>query len=149
LKLGADLSFNAEISGGVMALPPRDATKELTDPPYELVRLLGETPLPPVPDIPGTVALDINELGLRAITLRNVRLDASTDARSWTVKSLTAALPGSATVTLAGDLTSAGGHPVFAGTVALDAPQLDRLAALWRKPPVDDPLLGQSGSLHA
>ena len=35
-------SFNAVVSGGVVALPPRDATTELTDPPYELVRLLGE-----------------------------------------------------------------------------------------------------------
>ncbi len=60
----------AVVSGGVVALPPRDATKELSDPPYELVRLLAETPLPVIPGIPGTVGLDITELNLRGVSLR-------------------------------------------------------------------------------
>ena len=77
-------------------LPPRDATKELADPPYELVRLLGETPLPPVPPIPGTIGLDISELNLRAVSLRDLRLDAATDGTGWTIKNFAARLPGSA-----------------------------------------------------
>ena len=72
-KLGKEVSFNAILSGGVVALPPRDATKELTDPPYELVRLLGETPLPPIPGIKGTIGLDITELDLRTVSLRDLQ----------------------------------------------------------------------------
>ncbi|MBN9306866.1 MAG: hypothetical protein BGO82_05810 [Devosia sp. 67-54] len=149
LKLGKAVSFNAIVSGGVVALPPRDATKELTDPPYELVRLLGELPLPPIPPVMGTVGLDIAELNLRAVSLRDVRLEASTDTKGWTITDFAAALPGATRLGLTGTLGLAGGKPVFTGGVTLDSTQLDRLAALWRRPAAGDPLLGQAGSLKA
>jgi len=149
LKLGKDVSFNTIISGGVVALPPRDATKELTDPPYELVRLLGETPLPPIPPIKGTIGLDITELNLRSVSVRDLRLEASTDAQSWTITSFSGTMPGTTRLGLKGNLSVAEGKAIFAGGVSLDSAQLDRLAALWRKPTAGDPLLGQAGSLTA
>ena len=149
LKLGKGMAFNAIVSGGVVALPPRDATTELTDPPYELVRLLAETPLPVIPSIPGTIGLDITELNLRGVSLRELRLDASTDAKSWTIDGFSASLPGNTKVGLSGNLSVVDGHPIFAGDVTLDSPQLDRLASLWRKPAPGNPLLGQEGSLTA
>jgi hypothetical protein len=149
LKLGDGMAFNAIVSGGVVALPPRDATKELTDPPYELVRLLAETPLPFVPGIPGKIGLDITELNLRGVSLRSLRLDASTDAKSWTIDDFSASLPGNTTMGLTGNLSVVDGHPIFAGGVTLESEQLDRLAALWRKPPADNPLFKVPGSLSA
>lgn len=149
LKLGKDLSFNAVVSGGVIALPPRDATTELTDPPYELVRLLGETPLPPVPSIPGTIGMDITELNLRAVSLRDLRLDAATDAHGWTIKDFAATLPGGTKVGLSGSLSAADGHPAFTGGVTLDTDRLDLLAGLWRKPSADNPLFNVPGGLRA
>lgn len=149
LSLGAEVKFNAVVSGAVIGLPPRDATKELTDPPYELVRLLGETPLPPIPNVPGTIGLDITELNLRGVSLRDLRLDASTDTKSWTVDKLGASLPGGTKVALTGNLSIVDGHPIFAGGVTLDSQQLDRLAALWRKPPPGNPLFNMPGSLAA
>ncbi len=147
LKLGEDMAFNAVVSGSVIALPPRDATKELTDPPYELVRLLGETPLPPIPNVPGTIGLDIAELNLRGVSLRDLRLDAATDAKSWTIEHFSASLPGSTQVGLTGNLSVVDGHPIFAGGVSMTSEQLDRLAALWRKPPEGNPLFNMEGSL--
>lgn len=147
LKLGEGMAFNAIVSGSVIALPPRDATKELTDPPYELVRLLGETPLPPIPNIPGTIGLDIAELNLRGVSLRDLRLDAATDAKSWTIEHFAASLPGSTKVGLTGNLSVVDGHPIFAGGVTVTSHQLDRLAALWRKAPEGNPLFDMEGSL--
>ncbi|MBN9344807.1 MAG: AsmA family protein [Devosia sp.] len=147
LKLGEGMAFNAIVSGSVIALPPRDATKELTDPPYELVRLLGETPLPPIPNIPGTIGLDITELNLRGVSLRDLRLDAATDAKSWTIEHFSASLPGSTKVGLTGNLSVVDGHPIFAGGVTVASQQLDRLAALWRKAPDGNPLFNMEGSL--
>ncbi len=149
LKLGDGMAFNAVLSGGVIALPPRDATQELTDPPYELVRLLGETPLPPIPGIPGTIGLDVTELNLRGVSLRNLRLDASTDANSWTITDFAATLPGATRVGLTGNLSVVDGRPIFAGGITLDSQQLDRLAALWRKPPAGNPLFNMPGSLSS
>lgn len=149
LKLGEGMSFNAVVSGGVIGLPPRDATKELTDPPYELVRLLSETPLPPIPNMPGTIGLDISELNLRGVSLRELRLDAETDSRNWTLKKLTASLPGGTTLGLTGSLGVADGRPRFAGAVTIESRQLDRLAALWRKAPKGNPLFDMEGSLAA
>ena len=147
LKLGEGMAFNAIVSGSVIALPPRDATKELTDPPYELVRLLGETPLPPIPNIPGTIGLDITELNLRGVSLRDLRLDAATDAKSWTIEHFAASLPGSTKVGLTGNLSVVDGRPIFAGGVTVTSQQLDRLAALWRKAPEGNPLFDMKGSL--
>ncbi|MBL8597689.1 MAG: AsmA family protein [Devosia sp.] len=147
LQLGKGMVFNAIVSGSVIALPPRDATKELTDPPYELVRLLGETPLPPIPNIPGTIGLDITELNLRGVSLRDLRLDAATDAKSWTIEHFSASLPGSTKVGLTGNLSVVDGHPIFAGGVTVASQQLDRLAALWRKAPDGNPLFNMEGSL--
>lgn len=149
LKLGDGMAFNAVVSGGVIALPPRDATTELTDPPYELVRLLGETPLPPIPGIPGTVGLDVTELNLRGVSLRNLRLDASTDTNSWTITDFAGTLPGGTAVGLTGNLSVVDGRPIFAGGITLDSQQLDRLAALWRKPPASNPLFNMPGSLRS
>lgn len=149
LSLGEKVAFNAVLSGGVIALPPRDATKELTDPPYEIVRLLGEMPLPPVPDIAGTIGLDITELNLRGVSLRELRLDAATDTKSWTIEHFGASLPGGTKVGLTGNLTAVDGHPIFAGGVTVASQQLDRLAALWRKPPPGNPLFDMDGSLAA
>jgi hypothetical protein len=149
LKLGKDMAFNVIASGGVVALPPRDATTELSDPPYELVRLLGETPLPPIPNIPGKIGLDITELNLRAVSLRDLRIDAATDTKSWTIRGFNATLPGNTKLGLSGNLSVVDGHPIFAGGITLEAQQLDRLAALWRKPAEGNPLFNQPGSLSA
>ena len=149
LKLGKGMAFNAIVSGAVLALPPRDATTELTDPPYELVRLLGETPLPPIPPIPGTIGLDIAELNLRAVSLRDLRLDAETDAKSWAIKDFGATLPGGTKVGLTGNLSIVDGHSIFAGGVTLATDRLDLLASLWRKPADNDPLFNMPGSLSA
>ncbi|RYE10913.1 MAG: AsmA family protein [Hyphomicrobiales bacterium] len=147
LKLGAGMAFNAVVSGGVIALPPRDATTEVTDPPYELVRLLGETPLPPIPGISGTIGLDVTELNLRGVSLRNLRLDASTDAQGWKITDFAATLAGNTQMGLTGNLSVVDGRPIFAGAVSFESQQLDRLAALWRKPPADNPLFNMPGSM--
>lgn len=149
LMLGKQASFNAVISGGTVALPPRDATAELSDPPYELIRLLGELPLPPVPPIAGKVGLDLTELNLRGLAVRGLSLEAATDGKGWTVESLNAGLPGDTTVNLTGTLTAAGTHPAFAGTLKVESKQMDRLAALWRKPAAGDPLFDLPGTLSA
>lgn len=147
IALGAAPTFKAVVSGGVVALPPRDATKELTDPPYELVRILGELPALPVPPIPGSLGLDINELNLRAVSLRALRLDAATDGQSWTIGDATATLPGPTTLHLSGALTADGERPRFAGKLSLASNRLDVLAGLWRKQPPDNPLFGVTGAL--
>jgi len=149
VKLGQDRSFNAVISGGVLAMPPRDATEEPIAPPYELVRLLAELPLPPAPGLPGTVGIDIAELGVRAVSLRDVRLDATTDADGWTIKEFSAELPGGSRLTLSGELTVAAGKPDFTGSLSLATRRLDVLARLWRKPDKGNPLFNMPAALVA
>ncbi|MGV3491199.1 MAG: AsmA family protein [Devosia sp.] len=149
ISLGRDVAFNAVISGGVLALPPRDATAEQAVEPYEIVRLLTELPVPPVPGIPGTIGLDIAEVDLRAVALRNVRLDARAGPRGWVISNLTGTLPGDATLTLAGDLDTARGRPEFAGSLSLRSSRLDALSTLWRGLAPGNPLFGMPGGLEA
>lgn len=149
VTLGAGSRFNAVISGGVLALPPRDATADTGGTPYELVRLLAEFPLPPVLPIPGTIGLDIGDLDLRAFSMRDLRLDAEAGPDGWTLKSLVSTLPGNSRLRLAGKLTRADDRPEFAGELVLESERLDLLAAQWRRPEPGNPLFNMPGSLSA
>lgn len=149
VTLGRDMAFNAVISGGLLALPPRDATAEQAVEPYELIRLLRELPLPAAPGIPGTIGVDVAEVNLRAFSLRNVRLDATSRDGGWTVRGLTGTLPGDTRVSLAGEITTETGRPEFSGTLSLKSQRLDALTTLWRKPANGNPLFGIPGSIEA
>ncbi|MBN9315988.1 MAG: AsmA family protein [Devosia sp.] len=149
VTLGPDMSFNAVISGGVLALPPRDATAEAAVEPYELLRLLRELPLPTVPGIPGTIGVDIAELNLRAFSLRNVRLDARAHDGNWTVTRFAGALPGDTSVMLSGEVSTTTGRPEFAGRLSVVSQRLDALSTLWRKPAAGNPLFGMPGGIDA
>lgn len=146
VDLGARPSFSATVSSGVLALPPRDATTEKGPQPYELVRLLGELPVPPVPPLGGSVAVDVGELNLRSFSLQNVKLLATTDGEKWTVASFTGRLPGNTAVQLAGDLDSPDGRPSFSGSLAIGTTRLDTLSGLWRKPASGNPLFNLPAS---
>lgn len=149
VTLGRDMAFNAVISGGLLALPPRDATAEQAVEPYEVIRLLRELPLPAAPGIPGTIGVDVAEVNLRAFSLRNVRLDATSRDGGWTVRGLTGTLPGDTRVSLAGEITTETGRPEFSGTLSLKSQRLDALTTLWRKPANGNPLFGMPGSIEA
>ncbi|WP_172123645.1 MULTISPECIES: AsmA-like C-terminal region-containing protein [unclassified Devosia] len=149
IQLGAQRSFDAVISGGVFALPPRDAYENTADLPYELVRMLAELPAAPVPQLPGRIGVDLAEVGLRGFALRNLRLDARSDGSQWRIEQLIARLPGETELRAQGMVTGEGDQPVFTGELALTSQRLDALAQLWRKPAEDNPLFNQPGSLAA
>ncbi|HEY0033348.1 MAG TPA: AsmA family protein, partial [Devosia sp.] len=148
IQLGANRNFDAVVSGGVFTLPPRDANEDAASQPYELVRLLGELPAPLVPPMRGRVGIDLAEIGLRGISLRNVRVDASTDGTNWQVQQLIAQLPGDTELRSSGRLANDGDVPVFNGRFSLDSQRLDGLAQLWRKPDEANILFNQPGRLE-
>ncbi|HWA19033.1 MAG TPA: AsmA family protein [Devosia sp.] len=147
IALGAKPAFNIVASGGVIALPPRDATAELTDPPYELVRLLAELPQPPIPGMTGKLAMDIAELNLRGVSLRSVRVDAHSSGDFWQVDRAVGTLPGDTRIEVSGTLGAAEGKPSFNGRIDARSGRLDALATLWRKPAPGNPLFNQAGAL--
>jgi len=149
LSLGPRMKFNAVISGGMLALPPRDATAEQAAEPYEIVRLLRELPIPSAPALSGTVGIDIAELDLRGFSLRNVRLDATARDGGWDVQAFTGDLPGDSRLRLAGRVTTDTGHTEFSGTVSLASARLDALSTLWRKPVDGNPLFNMPGAIEA
>ncbi|HEY4199736.1 MAG TPA: AsmA family protein [Devosiaceae bacterium] len=148
VHLNEKRDFDAVVSGGAVALPPRDATKEEGPQPYELVRLLGELPMPQVPPIAGTVTVDLAELDLRGVSLRDVRIDASTDTQSWAIKTAEAHLPGNTVLRASGKLAGVEGRPSFSGDFSMATARLDGLAPLWRKPGDSNPLFNLPASLR-
>lgn len=149
IKLGVDMSFTVVVTGGLLALPPRDATKETGPQPYELVRLLGELPAPPIPPIDGNISVSVTELGLRGTSLRNVHLDAWAHDGLWTIDTFDGELPGGTVVTVKGDLYAVADMPEFTGTLDVRSKRLDALSTAWRKPAPGNPLFNLAGSLTA
>ncbi|MGV8854164.1 MAG: AsmA family protein [Devosia sp.] len=147
IQLGARRSFDAVVSGGVFSLPPRDAKEDASTLPYEAVRLLSELPAPLLPPMSGRLGLDLAEVGMRGFGLRDVRLDASTDGKSWTVEQFIAQLPGDTVLRASGELSRETDHPAFRGQFSLNSDRLDGLAFLWRKPDDNSVLFNQAGAL--
>ncbi len=147
VELGAESRFDAVISGGVVALNPRDALGDEAAGPYELVRLMTELPAPIIPGMAGRINIDVSELDLRAVALRDLRIDARSDGTRWTIASMTGRLPGSTQLSLVGTLRADEGRPGFEGAVTLDSARLDTLALQWRKAATDNPLFNIPGSL--
>ncbi len=147
IQLGARRGFDAVLSGGVFSLPPRPATEVPAELPYELVRFLSEIPAPPLPPMPGTLDVDLAEVGLRGFSLRELRLDASTDGQSWQIEQAVASLPGDSEVRLSGTVTNEDGHAGFKGDFVLNAHRLDGLAQLWRRAGDNNPLFNRPGAL--
>lgn len=147
IQLGMRRSFDAVVSGGVFALPPRDATEVASELPYEFVRLLGEIPAPPLPNMPGRLGVDLAEVGLRGFALRELRLDATTDGTAWVVEQAVARLPGETELRLSGSVTNDAGAVGFRGDVSLVAARLEALSQLWKRPSENNPLFNLPGTL--
>lgn len=146
LLLGENPAFNASVSGGVVALLPPRVTEEGPQR-YELLRLLADMPEPIIPPLPGRLALEVSELGLRGVSLREMELDATTDGEVWTVERFSGRLPGDTTIGLTGTLGRAAGWPAFDGTLSVSARRLDALALLWTRREEGNPLFGMTGTL--
>ena len=147
VTLGEQPSFDATVSGGVVTLQPNPVTEDGIQP-FEIVRLLRGMPEPLIPPLPGRVAMSINELVVRGMSVRDVRLDAVSDGELWTVEEFSGRLSGDTTIKLTGTLGRAAGWPAFEGTLAMASSRLDALSLLWRRPGEDNPLFGLSGSLN-
>lgn len=147
VRLGAAREFEAALTGGVYALAPRDATEQKGPESYELIRLLGELPPPPVPALPGKLTLEIADFNLRGISVRNLALEARHDGTAWQVGKLAGTLAGGAALTVAGTLDIERERPRFAGDIRIETTRLDALATLWRKPAENNPLFNMPGAL--
>lgn len=147
VTLGAEPSFDASISGGVVTLQTNAVTEEGAQP-FEIVRLLRGMPEPVIPPLPGRIAMSINELVVRGISVRDVRLDAASDGELWDVEEFSGRLAGDTTLKLTGSLGRAAGWPAFEGTLAMASSRLDALSLLWVRPREGNPLFGVAGSLN-
>ncbi|RDE10195.1 AsmA family protein [Pelagibacterium lacus] len=148
LSLGADPGFEATVSGGVVTLLPGEVIPDDSLQPYAALRLLGEMPEPLIPALRAQLAISINELRVRGVSMRDVRLDARSDGVAWEIEEFSGRLSGDTTLKLTGTLARAAGWPAFEGTLALASPRLDALSLLWKRPQDGNPLFGMAGSLN-
>jgi len=148
ISLGATPSFEASVSGGVVPLLPRVIEDDGEGQPFALLKLLREMPEPMMPAMPGRISMEISELGLRNVSLREVRLDAQSDGAIWNVDRLSGRMAGDTIMNLSGQLGRAAGWPAFDGQISASAERLDALSALWRRASEGNPLFGMAGGLE-
>src|SRR5690606_2875872 len=148
VQLGLRREFDAVISGGVFSLPPRDGTEVASELPYDLVRLLSEIPAPPLPPMPGKLGIDLAEVSLRGFSLRELRLDATTDGKAWDIQQAAAHMPGDTEVRLSGRVGNDAGAVSFLGDLAIKVERLDAFSQLWRRARDNNPLFNTPGALE-
>jgi hypothetical protein len=148
IQLGGRRSFDAVVSGGVFSLPPRDATEVPGELPYEFVRMLSELPAPPIPPMPGRLGVDLAEVGLRGFAVRELRVDATSDGRTWTIEQGVGRLPGETELRLSGAVSNDDGVIGFTGDISVAAARLEALSQLWKRPSEDSPLFNTPGHLE-
>ena len=148
VSLGAQRTFEAVVSGGVVPLLPQDALSQSEEDPYALVTLLTSLPAPPqLGNVAGRLSIDVADLGLRSTSLRNVLVDATTDGESWQIEQLSARLAGDTSINLSGVLIEAQGNAAFDGMLEMSTERLDALARAWRSFGDRNPLFGATASL--
>ncbi|MCF6344759.1 MAG: AsmA family protein [Devosiaceae bacterium] len=124
--------FNAVISGSIISLGFHSAIREAEDRSYAILRFLREFTLPFIPAISGQVGIDMLELDLGEITLRDVRIDARTDGKSWFIDNFSSLLNGKTVFALDGKLSEQNNNPIFNGNFLLEGEQLELFAKDWR-----------------
>ncbi|VAW18117.1 hypothetical protein MNBD_ALPHA12-2336 [hydrothermal vent metagenome] len=149
IKLGANPEFDVVISGGVLSMAPPDMRKNQQETPYALVQLLNEIPAPYVPLMPGRIGVDIAELDLRSFALRKVRIDATSDGKSWKLADFTGILAGNSRLTLTGTVSGVNEKLAYDGVIKLETSRLDALARLWRREDKRNLLFNRDASIAA
>lgn len=142
--LGAEPRFDIGLTTGVatLAAPPAGEQQDARP-------IWATLPIPPVPPIPGRLGIAISELSLGGRSVRELRLDASTNGSQWTVETLQGRLAGDTALRFNGTVGVQNGAPAIQGNLSLQSQRLDALSVLWRRPESDNPLFNRGGSLDA
>jgi len=127
IVLGAEPRFALSIEGHQMRLDEKGtgAGRPLAERLADLAETIVDLPRPA---LPGTIAITVPAIVIGDTTLREVRLDGAAAEGGWTIKTLSAQLPGRTTVEASGFL--AGGlTPAFSGDLLLAVAQPSGFAA--------------------
>ncbi|MDN2567521.1 AsmA protein, partial [Aquibium sp. A9E412] len=138
LDLGADPRFSIMADGAQIRLPENgtEAVGEGRPIGERFAAFAGFVRDLPKPAIPGTVELKLPAIVAGDTMVRDIGLSAAPQAEGWRVASLSAVLPGRATLEASGLLTT-GDTPEFDGELLLAVGQPSGFAA-WLARDVDD-----------
>ncbi|MCF6301857.1 MAG: hypothetical protein L3J13_01405, partial [Devosiaceae bacterium] len=149
LNLGSNANFNAVVSGGVVGYALMDLREETSTGPIPFLDFLSQLPAPYVPQIPGRIGVDVAELNVHNVALRNVRLDATSDGETWFFEKFQATFAGAGQISIEGRVSQDGGQLEFDGQFGLQSARLGALARSWKDVDAVSTLHNSSGSVFA
>ncbi len=147
ISLGKNPFYNAIISGGVVDIISTDNSLDRPDEFNQLLNLFDEIKAPLLPPIDGVVGVDISELIIKGMPIRDVRIDASSNNKGWLIKNFEAQLSGKTTLAFNGVYNNENGLPFFDGKLEIISPRLDILSNIWQRNKTKNALFNMSGSL--
>jgi len=148
INLGELQNFDIVVSGNVVKLAPVDIRHESDDAPYELLNFINSLSGIYTPPIPGRLGMDIGELSVGNLAMRNVRIDASSDGENWALAGFGATLPGDSEFSLSGTATKSDEGVSFDGKTSVISPSVGALAQLWNSAGSNQ-LFGKSGEISS
>ncbi|VAW22119.1 hypothetical protein MNBD_ALPHA11-2125, partial [hydrothermal vent metagenome] len=149
INLGELQNFDIVVSGNVVKLAPVDIRHKSDGVPSELLNIINNLSGIYTPPIPGRLGMDIGELSVGNLSMRNVRIDAFSDGENWELGGFDAVLPGNSKFSLAGLVTKSNEGGRFDGKTTVTSPSMGALAQLWNGATVSSQLFGKTGEISS
>ncbi|MCF6326143.1 MAG: AsmA family protein [Devosiaceae bacterium] len=149
INLGELQNFDIVVSGNVVKLAPVDIRHENDGAPYELLDFINNFPRIYTPQIPGRLGMDIGELSIGNLAMRNVRIDALSDGGNWELAGFGATLPGNSEFSLSGVVSKSNEGGSFDGKTSVISSSVGALAQLWNGAIVSNQLFGKPAEISS
>jgi len=147
INLGELQNFDIMVSGNVVNLAPIDIRHESNNAPSELLEIINSLSGIYTPPIPGRLGMDIGELSVGNLAMRNVRIDALSEGGNWELAGFGATLPGNSEFSLAGLVSNSNEGINFDGKFSVISSSVGALAQLWNGATVSSQLFGKTGEI--
>ncbi len=147
INLGELQNFDIVVSGNVVKLAPVDILHESDDAPYELLNIINSLSGIYTPPIPGRLGMDIGELSVGNLAMRNVRIDALSDGMNWELAGFGATLPGNSEFLLSGVISKSNEELSFVGKTSVVSSSVGALAQLWNGATSSSQLFGKPAEI--
>ena len=147
ISLGANPSYNAVISGGVVDLVLPDVVESKNNASNNFLSIIDAINIPVLPPLNGVIGVDILELKIKGMSFADVRIDAKSNKDTWIVDNFEAILIGKTKLEFVGKYANIDDKPTLDGLININSSRFDVLVAALQKKKINNVFFNIATSL--